>query len=474
MTILDVLNQPWALTPEKLDAMCDVYERHVSGANLDDAAIKAAIGDGMSSSGSDVGYTVNSGVAIIPVEGVLAKKMNLFTAISGGMSTQMLVSAVNNALADMSVHSIMLSIDSPGGEVDGTQQIADAIAKATKPTAAWIDGQGCSAAMWIAAQCDSIYAASDTTMVGSIAVLMTHTDRSKANEARGVKPTHITTGKYKRILSSDAPLSQDGLNYAQSQLDYLHTLFINAVADGRGVDPDVVDTQMADGKTFFAQQAVEIGLIDGISSEDAVISMLVSAYQDKISNPGAATTGQNRKPGAIAMSVFKTFATEAEYNAEINAAVERGKASATVTAAAVEAARNEGIVAGATSERERIVAIESLPLASSHPDLIKKLKGDGKTSAIEAASEILKAEGALQTQHSAARKSELPEPAAASHPDAAKEAAAAAAAAGTGAAKQINPYELAGKIRALQAKAKAEGRTLSAAQAEAEINAAAS
>ncbi len=116
MTVPDILNQPWAITRDKYDQICAVYERHLAGEKLDTAGIQAAIG-GNAQGGSQPGYTVESGVAVIPVEGVLAKRMNLFTAISGGMSTQMLVETVNEAPADASVHSLLLSIDSPGGEV---------------------------------------------------------------------------------------------------------------------------------------------------------------------------------------------------------------------------------------------------------------------------------------------------------------------------------------------------------------------
>ena len=339
MSIPDVLNQPWAITRSKFDMLCGVYDRHLAGDRLDSEGIKAAIG-GNPRDTSQPSYTVQGGVAVIPVEGVLAKRMNLFTSISGGMSTQMLVDTVNEALADDMVHSLMLAVDSPGGEVDGTQQLADAVTNSSKPTAAWVDGQACSAALWIASQCDSIYAASDTSTIGSMGVLIQHADYSKADDAKGKTVTHITTGKYKVSGNSAKPLSHDDREYLQSRVDYLYTIFLTAVASGRGMDPQKLDDTAGDAQVFFAQQAIDNGLIDGIASEAEVISKLVAANQQRLQHTGAPaparTTGATAPvtttpiSGAIDMSTtpFKTFATQAEYDAAIAAAKRSGQEEA--------------------------------------------------------------------------------------------------------------------------------------------------
>ena len=490
MNVTDILNQPWAITPEKLEAMCAVYERHAAGVSLDAAAIKAAIGDTRGSSSGEAPYTVQNGVAIIPVEGVLAKKMNLFTAISGGASTQMLTDAVNTAIADPLVHSLVLDIDSPGGEVDGTVQIADAVASSPKPTAAWVDGLGCSAAMWIAAQCDIIYAASPTTEVGSISVVMTHTDRSKANESKGLKLTHITTGKYKRMLSGDAPLSQDGLAYGQGKLDFLHTMFVDAVASGRGLSADQVQSTMAEGQTFYAQQAIDIGLIDGIASLDDVIQSLVGDHVAQVSNPGAAASASRTttKAGAPSMTPFRTFATEADFNAVLTAEFERGQTTAVAAGACdcscagcmdhsgnkgnkamgIDAAR----VAGATAERERIQAVQSQSLAG-HEQIIAKLAFDGKTTGPEAAVAVLAAEKGTRTSIAAAQIADAPQVIPPTEASVTAEARrdAAAVAAKSGAKTELDPQVLARKIGAHMVAEKAAGNKISYSQAAAAVEA---
>lgn len=329
MSVLDLLNKPWAITPHKLDQMCAIYERHQAGEGFDAKSVQAALGLTPRAKQDDgTSYDKQEGVAILDVHGVLAKRMDMFLAISDGTSTSNLVSAVAEAMADPEIHSILLAIDSPGGEVDGTQQIGDAIAASTKPTMAWIDGTGCSAAYWIAAQCGSIYAASDTTNVGSISVLQKHTDYSKANDNAGKSVTYITSGKYKAAANPDSPLSQDDRAYLQGKIDYLCDIFVDAVAEGRGVSADTVWADMGEGKTFFAQQAIDAGLINGIASEADCIAMLVSK------NAAASAAITNGKPGAKTM--FKAFETEAEYQAEISAAEERGRTAAVAAAASVD------------------------------------------------------------------------------------------------------------------------------------------
>ena len=470
MTVLDLLNQPWAITPQKLEAMCEVYDRHAAGSKLDESAIQAATGGRASSSDEDdEPYTIDNGVAIIPVCGILAKKMNIFMQFSGGMSTQMLVDAVAQANADPLVHSLLLAVESPGGEVDGTIQIGDAVAQSAKPTAAWIDGMAASAAYWIASQCDSIYASSDTAQVGSVGVIVKHTDMSKANDAQGRKVTYITSGKFKSLGNSDQPLSDDGKDHMQGRIDYLATLFTSAVATGREIDPEQVWASVGDARMCFAQEALALDLIDGIASQDEVVSMLATAYSDTFSSGAQASASGNTKVGGGSM--FKTFATEAEYNAHIAAVSEQ----------AVNTARAES----ATTERNRIKAVQDQQLSAAHKDLIATLAFDGKTTGPEAAVAVLAAERRIAATTAANLEADAKEvkPIPASQPGTAAEEEAQAKArrdavvAASGGGKpdeKINaadPHTTAAAITDYVDAQKAKGKTISFSEAAAAISA---
>lgn len=276
MKILDVLNAPWAIEPAKLAEIVNVYGTHLRGEKIDLKAVEAQLGKPLAN--QPAAYEVLNGVAIIALDGVLAKRMNLFTRISGGVSTELVGRDVREALADPRVHAILLDIDSPGGTVDGTQTLADLIhgARAEKPIVAFADGHMCSGACWIGTAAREVYISNDTTITGSIGVAMQHVDVSQAEAKAGFKTTEIYAGKYKRIASEYAPLSDEGRATLQAMVDQIYSVFVNDVARNRGVDTDTVLEKMADGKLFLGRAAIEAGLVDGVSTRDALIADLVT------------------------------------------------------------------------------------------------------------------------------------------------------------------------------------------------------
>lgn len=274
MQLLDVLNAPWAIVPEKLLEIREIYFTHLRGEKIDVHGIEARLGQPLNNQREP--YQVIDGVAVLPVEGVIAKRMNMFTRISGGVSTQLLERDFKAALADDRAHSILLSVDSPGGNVDGVAELAQTIfgARGKKPVVALADGMMASAAYWIGSAADRVFIGGETTQVGSIGVVATHTDISKAEEMRGVKTTEVTAGKYKRIASEHKPLSDEARAAIQEQVDHIYSVFVNEVARHRGRDVDTVLDKMADGRIFLGKKALEVGLVDGVSTQADLIRQL--------------------------------------------------------------------------------------------------------------------------------------------------------------------------------------------------------
>lgn len=277
MKVLDILNAPWAIVPEKLLEIREIYFSHARGEERDIRAIEAQLGRALANEPAP--YEIDRGVAVVDVSGVLAKRMDLFTRISGGTSTRTVARNFSAALADPGAHSILLNVDSPGGEVDGTQELSNLIANSRaqgKPIVALADGMAASAGYWIASAASRIYAADETTMLGSIGVIATHFDVSKANEMRGVKVTQITAGKYKGLGSPYKPLDRESEDTIQGILDQIYSVFVKDVAAHRGVSTERVLSDMADGREFIGEQAVAAGLADGIANREQVIAMLNS------------------------------------------------------------------------------------------------------------------------------------------------------------------------------------------------------
>jgi capsid assembly protease len=442
MRILDVLTSPWAIIPEKLQEICAVYRAHARGEKADLAAVEAAIGKKLDS--QPKGYTVVDRVAVLPLDGVISKRMNLFSRISGGVSTQLFQRDLQSAVDDPEAHSIALVIDSPGGTVDGTQAAMQAVrdARAKKRVVAVIDGLGASAAYWIASAAEQIFIVDSTTEVGSIGVVATHEDWSKHEEKIGVKTTEITAGRYKRIASEYAPLSPEGRASIQEQVDHIYTIFVNDVAANRGKDVETVLKDMADGRIFIGQRAIAAGLADGIKSLPAVIAMLNEPAAKTKNGAHAPKQGGSTMEKVIVCGVECT--TQEQVDAAVQAAIAKGKADSKAEAeTGMEAKLTEARTASASAERERILAVEANAMPG-HEKLVAELKADGKTSGPEAAQRILTAEKARTAQVAKDLAADAPA------------AAPASEAKRTGTKAEVNPKKVAEAAReyvAEQAKA---------------------
>lgn len=272
MKLIDVLTSPWAILPEKLVEIQEIYKTHLRGERIDLAAVEAALGRPLDNQVKP--YRVDRGVATIFIDGVIAKRMNIFMKISGGTSSELAMKDFRQALADPDVHTILFNVDSPGGAVDGTQELAQEVARSrgAKEIVAFTDGLMASAAYWIASAADRIYISSDTVSVGSIGVVARHVDYSRALEQDGIKVTEITAGKYKRTSSAYEPLSERGRRTIQDELDYIYGVFLRDVAAHRGLSLETVKDDRddsipwADGRVFLGRQAMGAGLVDGVST----------------------------------------------------------------------------------------------------------------------------------------------------------------------------------------------------------------
>ena len=399
MKILDVLTSPWSISPEKMAEIRNIYRAHLRGPKIDWKDMQASVALILGEDKPEEQYQVMNGIAVIPVKGVLTKGLSFFSFLFGGSSMKEIGMAFDAALNDPAVKAILLDVDSPGGTVDGTEELAQAIYDARgkgKPIWAYTDGMMASGAYWIASAADRIYISGDTVDVGSIGVVATHIDQSKADEAFGEKWTEITAGKYKRIASGHSPLTEEGAAYIQDQVDYIYSKFVDTVARNRDVNHESA-LAMADGKIFLGWQSVTVGLVDG-----------VEAFSDLI-NSRTKTAGQPLSESAQEFSqkeeIMNIEELKSKYPDVYELAAAEGKAAGMAEGAA--AGKAEGIEAGKTlgaeAERKRIAEVRA-QLIPGHDALIDQLAGDGKTTGPEAAMAIVAAEKSVKAAALAALK----------------------------------------------------------------------
>ena len=254
----------WAVQPEWLSAF-------VERVRTIDATEAAAFRD---QAPARTRYVVQDGVGVVDIKGPLTKEDHwLLAFLFGATSTSGIGQAVDAAATDPAVKSIVLRVDSPGGQVAGTADLGDLVARVAKPTFAFIEDFGASGAYWIASQVGRGRLFTNTTgQVGSIGVFTTLEDSSKLAERIGVKVHVISSGPHKGAGVPGAPVTEEQVDELQARIDALGDRFVAAVSKGRGLSVSRV-RELATGAVLVGSQAVDAELVDGIATFQQVLQM---------------------------------------------------------------------------------------------------------------------------------------------------------------------------------------------------------
>lgn len=319
-------SRPWLMLPEALDNLLAIADRQGNP-----EALEARLGKPLENTRT---VTVRDGVAIIPVTGPIFRYANLFTRISGATSTQELATDLQAALDDRSVRSIILDIDSPGGEATGINELADMIhaARSQKRIVSYIGGTGASAAYWIASAASEVVI-DDIGMAGSIGA------------ACEIRLQEDGAGKRYTIVSRNAPnkrpdlSTEEGRAKVSETIDALGDVFVQKVSRNLGVEPERVPEMGDHGGLKVGQAAVDAGLAHRLGSLESLIAELAKP---------AAT-----QPRKLSMTTVKNTA---ELRTALAAGVDPQTIEIVAEAQDVEAIKAEA----AAAERARVLGINAL------------------------------------------------------------------------------------------------------------------
>ncbi|OUL79873.1 S49 family peptidase [Paraburkholderia hospita] len=219
-------------------------------------------------------YDLDQGVALIDVSGTLVQKSSNLRPSSGMLGYNAIRHNFLAALSDEQVKAIVLSIDSPGGEVAGCFDLADLIyaSRSIKPTLAILNESAFSAAYALASACEQI-TVPRTGGTGSVGVICMHVDQSKAIDKAGLTVTIIKYGDRKADGNQFNPLSKEALDRYQAEVDEMGELFVQTVARNRNLSADVVRKTQA--TTFLGAAGVEIGFADAVMAPDEAFQSLL-------------------------------------------------------------------------------------------------------------------------------------------------------------------------------------------------------
>lgn len=279
------VSTPWGIDPGKLAYIGELLAARSRGFAPSQTEVQFALDGRARDRQADRPYQIVDGVAVIPLYGVLAPRMNLMLQFSGGTSTQQFTEAIDQAAEDRAAREIIIDADSPGGAVVGTQEAFDAVmaARMRKPVTAVGTNQVASCAYWICSAATR-FVASPSCWAGAIGVYTLHIDQSRKDDKEGLKVTIVQRGKYKTDASPHKPLDAQSRQTLQEQVDASYTMMVDAIAAGRKVSVQEVEARFGQGKSFLAAAARQMGMVDQVATLKQILGELATSARDGMGN----------------------------------------------------------------------------------------------------------------------------------------------------------------------------------------------
>ncbi|WP_311276162.1 S49 family peptidase [Methylobacterium sp. WCS2018Hpa-22] len=325
---------------------------------------------------------VRDGVAIVYAEGAMFKRANLMTEFCGATSYESLMRDFKVAVDNQNVRAILLAIDTPGGEAAGVGELASAVraARGTKPIVAYAGDLAASAGYWLASAADRIVIGSGAA-VGSIGVRASYSDTSERDARSGVRRHEFVSSQSPYKISD--PKTTDGKARIKARVDALAQVFVDAVADNRGVSVAHVLDAFGKGDVLIGEAAVKAGMADAIGTFESTLASLAS-QTDPLSAIGLSTAALSGTHQENA-----TMPTEDEMKAAVDAAVKAAEEKAaadqaTAVAAATEAATRAATETANAAERDRVSALYGATVAGYEAERDEAIKTGSTVDAFKA------------------------------------------------------------------------------------------
>jgi signal peptide peptidase SppA len=240
-------NREWLIKPEALESLSETVDAYFKdGKNVPEGTTDSPV------------MKITDGIATISIDGPLMRNPGILARIfMGATDSNVILDAIIEATDRPDVKAVMLDIDSPGGTVSGTPEMAAAVADLAKvkPVYAFSAGLMCSAAYWIASQARAIYVTPSAT-VGSIGVVQTVLDKTDALAKQGYRVEVFSVGKFKAMGAPGTTLTDEQRELIQSNLGEIAGEFHDAVLSrGRKVPAEAME-----GQTFRGKHAEAVNL----------------------------------------------------------------------------------------------------------------------------------------------------------------------------------------------------------------------
>jgi len=257
--IINRLSKPLLITPQYHKILCDIVRKHIDSRRLD-----MPVEPDMPDDGNDCEpYDLMPGVRVIPIHGPIGYRVSMMEKVCGICDVGDLRESFDEAINDESVETVVFDINSPGGEISQIAEFSDAIVAGSKKKncVAFTDTMACSAAQWISAACNEVYATPSADM-GSIGVYCQLFDVSEAYKNMGVKSELFTSGDLKAIGAEGESLTDKQREYLQNEINRLGVKFRTFI---KSRIPNIQDEDMQ-GQSIAGEVMYNKGYITGLVS----------------------------------------------------------------------------------------------------------------------------------------------------------------------------------------------------------------
>lgn len=222
---------------------------------------------------------IKDGVGYIPVTGALTYESSGLEALCG-MSSYQGIQAMYDDIVAQGVKTVVLDTDTPGGEAYGAfeagRELRNKADRDGVRLIAYVDGVAASAGYVLASAAHEVVA-NPYSEVGSIGVVVRLANSNRKDAEAGIDKSYVYAGASKVPFDADGNFTEEYLADLQEKVDILYKDFTTYVSEMRGIDEQVVmDTE---AKTFRADKALELGLVDSLLTREEFLTKLTQSKE---------------------------------------------------------------------------------------------------------------------------------------------------------------------------------------------------
>jgi protease IV len=209
-------------------------------------------------------------IALIDVTGAIGAPASAFALET---SQAGLLRQIRQAANDDRVKAVVVRVDSPGGGVVASNELHAALKEVTaagKPLVVSMGSTAASGGYYIATAADKIYANPDT-LTGSLGVILSLTNVEEAFDKIGLRSIVYKSGELKDIGSATREATAEEEAVLQSIVQEIYEGFVDVIVEGRSLSRERV-LELADGRIYTGNQALELGLIDELGNLNAALA----------------------------------------------------------------------------------------------------------------------------------------------------------------------------------------------------------